>query len=412
MGFEAATTQDDSRYELFRFVDNDKHCCETLRTHLLGIQRPKSLVVEGDLSDDEVTDELIQDCKGKIDVLIGGPPCQSFSMIGPRSGYGRENKVKDDRDNLWLNYLKVVEGVNPKFLVLENVKGILSKKNDKGRKYIDMITDAFEGLSYDLTIGTDEKVRKYSVLNAADYGVPQRRERVFVIGNRIGAKNNIPTKTNSQDGNGKEKWVCLRDAIGDLPKVYPRITPTNASASELEKNVGIFSGEDTMTFDQTRVSRTESRLKLTSKQYFQFVRMENPQVLRYHVARPQQKSDIELFRLMKEGETAKDFSDRCPQQAKRLIHYDMSSFKDKYKKQAWNQPSSTIFAHLGKDGNRFIHPDSSQHRTFTVREAARIQSFPDFYLLEGPKSEKFRQIGNAVPPLLAKQIAETIAKEL
>ena len=96
----------------------------------------------------------------------------------------------------------------------------------------------------------------------------------------------------------------------------------------------------------------------------------------------------------------------------RLIKYDMSSFTDKYKKQSWDKPSSTIFAHLEKDGNRFIHPDSRQARTITPREAARIQSFPDWYEFEGPYSKKFRQIGNAVPPLLALRIAESVYSKL
>lgn len=111
---------------------------------------------------------------------------------------------------------------------------------------------------------------------------------------------------------------------------------------------------------------------------------------------------------MKQGETAKDFIERKPEIAKKLIKYDMSSFKDKYRKQSFGKPSTTIFAHLEKDGNRFIHP--TQARTYTPREAARIQSFPDDLIFEGPISKKFRQIGNAVPPLLAYNIALGVNK--
>jgi len=114
---------------------------------------------------------------------------------------------------------------------------------------------------------------------------------------------------------------------------------------------------------------------------------------------------------MRQGMTAEDIFEAESQRIRRLknlIKYDMNSFKDKYKKQKWSRPCSTIFAHLEKDGNRFIHPDSKQARTITPREAARIQSFPDWYEFEGPFTKKFRQIGNAIPPLLAKRIGESV----
>ena len=113
-----------------------------------------------------------------------------------------------------------------------------------------------------------------------------------------------------------------------------------------------------------------------------------------------------LFGLMQEGETAKDFAKRKPRQAKRLIKYKMNSFVDKYRKQRSDEPCTTIFAHLEKDGNRFIHP--WQARTITPKEAARIQSFPDNITFEGRQGNRFRQIGNAVPPLLSYNIAQTI----
>src|SRR3989338_9727159 len=140
------------------------------------------------------------------------------------------------------------------------------------------------------------------------------------------------------------------------------------------------------------------------KNFFQFVRP-NGCALYHHIARSQQLSDIMLYKGMKQGWTAKDVVEKGGM-LKQYIKYDMGSFKDKYRKQKWLEPSTTIFAHLEKDGNRFIHP--TQARTFTPREAARIQSFPDDFLFEGPISKKFRQIGNAVPPLLAYNISKQI----
>ena len=149
---------------------------------------------------------------------------------------------------------------------------------------------------------------------------------------------------------------------------------------------------------------------LSGNNFFSHIRPNGYSYIDHHIARAQQFSDIKLFSLMKEGETAGEFLDRCPKRGRKYIKYDMHSFLDKYRKQRWGYVSTTVFAHLEKDGNRFVHP--RQARTITPREAARIQSFPDDFVFAGPISKKFRQIGNAVPPLLSKAIGESILKIL
>ena len=148
----------------------------------------------------------------------------------------------------------------------------------------------------------------------------------------------------------------------------------------------------------------------SGKIYFSLIRPNGYPYIDHHVSRSHQLSDTRVYVLMKEGETAKKFLEREPMLAKKLIKYDMSTFDDKYRKQKWHEPCSTIFAHLQKDGNRFIHPE--QARTLTPREAARIQAFPDDIFFEGPYTKKFIQIGNAVPVWLSYSIAQSIYNSL
>lgn len=407
LGFEMASPEKNSSYEMIKCLDFDPFSCKTLRTHFRSEGQSEDIVIEGDITDQAIKNKLIREAKGKTDLIIGGPPCQSFSLIGPRSGYGiRRETTHDYRDTLWVEYIGMVESLNPKFILLENVKGILSKRDREGNRYIDKIIKGIEKLGYDLTIPSSKE--KYRVLNAADYGVPQTRERVFLIANRIGEENPESIKTDEFVIEGPRDWVTIQESIGDLPKIYPKITKTDLSpkkwARAKKHNQNTASGQDPFTYNKNIVQKKKS-----AQAYYSFVRTKQPKLIQHHVARPQQSSDIELFKLMLPGETAEEFIARSPRAAKRLIKYDMKSFCDKYRKQNWDFPSTTIFAHMSKDGNRFIHPDSTQHRTFSVREAARIQTFPDFYCFEGPNTAKYRQIGNSVPPLLAKAIAEKIA---
>jgi DNA (cytosine-5)-methyltransferase 1 len=407
-------------FELFRTVEVDKYACQTLRK-----KHGNEKVIEGDITKSIISKKIIDECKGKVDIIVGGVPCQSFSLIGPRSGFGKKiDKFKrDKRDNLYMHFRDIVKIIRPKIVVIENVKGILSKKDSKNNKIIDKIITDFESLGYNFN---NAKGDKWHVLNAADFGVPQKRERIILISIKkswkdikvpdIEPTHFDPSADNAEESisKGLKPYVSVYEAIGDLPRVNPKITFTDIDKNYKEKikvkNKKIISGNDKTKHNIARFRQHLKRIGSSGVEFFDFVRPNGYKYINHHTARSQQLSDIKLFRLMKQGETAKDFLKRMPKEAKKLIKYDMRSFKDKYRKQKADEPSTTVFAHLEKDGNRFIHP--SQARTYTPREAARIQSFPDDFIFEGPMSKKFGQIGNAVPPLLSYKIAKTIYSEL
>lgn len=407
-------------FELYRAVEFDKYACQTLRR-----RHGNEKVIEGDITKYKVAKRVVEECKEKVSVVVGGIPCQSFSLIGPRSGFGKKiEKFKNDkRDNLYEHFRDIVGEIKPKLIVIENVKGILSKKDSKNKKVIDKLITDFERLGY---VFKNEDGNKWNLLNAANFGVPQKRERVILIGiksswkkikvPKINQTHFDPSFGDSQKYTSKELLPCvsLYDAIGDLPSIQPKITFTGLNENQkreiIKKNKRIISGRETSDVDKKIFERHINKINNSGKEFLSFVHPDGYKYIHHHVARSQQLSDIELFQLMKQGETAKDVLDRLPHKAEKLIKYGMTSFKDKYRKQKYTAPSTTVFAHLEKDGNRFIHP--TQARTFTPREAARVQSFPDDFIFEGPINKKFKQIGNAVPPRLSFVIANTIFNNL
>jgi len=401
-------------FELYRAVEIDRYACQTLRKNF-----GEDKVIEGDITDGGIHRRIIRECKGKVSIIVGGIPCQSFSLIGPRSGFGRKmKKFRDDkRDRLYEEFMKIVGELKPNIVMIENVKGILSKRDSGGEKIIAKVVTRLEHLGYNLE---DENGNKHMVLNAADYGVPQRRERVVLIGIKKSWKNvkmpfiapthYDPRKSGSGEHNGLAPYVTVYEAIGDLPEVRPKITFTGIPGPEKAEitkiNSTMDSGGDVVSVNGEKFHQHVERISMSGKRFFEFVRPNGYKYIDHHVARSQQKSDIELFGSLMEGETAGEFMKRNPQLAKSLIKYDMSTFRDKYRRQKSNEPCTTVFAHLQKDGNRFIHP--WQTRTFTPREAARIQSFPDDFIFEGPMIKKFWQIGNAVPPLMALNMGKSV----
>jgi len=403
-------------FKLYRAVEIDKYACRTLRK-----RHGDSKVIEGDITNYKTSKRIVNECRGKVSIVVGGIPCQSFSLIGPRSGFGKkiEKFKNDERDNLYEHFMGIVGDIKPNIIVIENVKGILSKKDSNGKKIIDKLISDFEKIGYNFR---NENGEKWHLLNAANFGVPQKRERVILIGvKKSWKKINVPkiesthfdpSCVNKEEllSKGLKPYVSVYEAIGDLPKVNPKITPTGLSEIQKKeikkKNKRTRSGKDVIEFDKNRFQKHLSKISQSGIGFLNFVRPNGYKYIHHHTARSQQLSDIELFGLMKPGETAKDFIDKMPEKAKRLIKYNMLTFKDKYRKQSFGEPSTTVFAHLEKDGNRFIHP--KQARTYTPREAARIQSFPDDFTFEGTMTKKFRQIGNAVPPLMSYNIGKTI----
>lgn len=391
-------------FEVYKSVEIDKYACETLR-NLHGADK----VIEGDLTNKEIHKEVIASCKGKVSIVVGGIPCQSFSLIGARSGdKTRKDKFKQDaRDNLYQEYFSIVKEIKPKIIVIENVKGILSKKDKTGKKIIDTLISDFESIGYSFDYKDHDE--KYRLVNSADFGVPQKRERVIIIGiNKNWKDTSIPWierthKDPCEDFKELKNHVNLFDAIGNLPSIQSKITTTGLFGKKVEeinkKNTRINNGGELIVLKNEDIKSHLNKISESGKEFQKFVLSKDKKIIN-HIARNHQLSDIQLFKEMNQGETAGDFITRSPNKAQKLIKYKMHSFKDKYRKQSYKLPCTTVFAHLQKDGNRFIHP--TQARTISVREAARIQSFPDWIKFSGPLSQQYKQIGNAVPPLLSK----------
>jgi DNA (cytosine-5)-methyltransferase 1 len=326
--------------------------------------------------------------------------------------------------------VEIVNHYKPLFFVFENVKGISSKRNGDNSKYIDLIVGCFEKIGYRLDLENQQK--KYLLLNSAEYGVPQFRERFFIIGNKIGFKNPVPEKTHCIAEQavikGLKPFISVRAAIGDLPVVMPKITNTRNNDSCLNfneeqwiayinsENAKRSNGEDSMGYPWDSFLRHYAKSNEAEKQYLDFIKPRNKNaILTGHVARSHQLSDIKLYEGIPEGCSSAHIIDSGDPKLAGLagfIKYKMDSFRDKYKKMSWDNPSLTVFAHLQKDGNRFIHPDSRQARTITVREAARLQSFPDDYEFKATGNIRFKYIGNAVPPILSLAIAKAIYGKL
>jgi DNA (cytosine-5)-methyltransferase 1 len=309
--------------------------------------------------------------KGDIDVMVGGPPCQGYSVVGRvkiaslvqkgvwKLKNGTPRLIDDPRNLLYKEFIRLVSECLPKFFVMENVKGITSYKDGE---LMQDIKDEFENVGY---------LVDFRILDAAKFGVPQHRKRVIFIGNRLGMPNPFPSAHFLSDN-----FVTVWNAIRDLPTLREG------------------GGKEIMEYN-----------KATSHRYQEWARTDSHLVFN-HVARPHSKRDIDTFRHMRPGSKWKDL----PKECKDMYGYRDDIFNDKFKRLWKNKPSWTVTAHLCKDGYVYIHP--TQTRTITVREAARLQSFPDQFVFSGSKTSQFRQVGNAVPPLMAKAIGISIRNAL
>lgn len=283
---------------------------------------------------------------GKIDVIIGGPPCQGFSQKGQRK------TIHDKRNFLFKYYVKVVELVRPRYFVMENVPNLLTAENGYFRKEI---VELFNGMGYSLNTG---------ILNAADYGVPQNRRRAVIIGKRDGKAPPLPIKT--------EQRVTIWDAIGDL--------------AYLESGEG---------------QEEQQYADLPASDYAKSLRGDMC-VLHNHVATKHSKLALERLALIPPN---------CGKEVLPDEHLTKSIYSGTWSRMIKDDISVTITTRFDTPSSgRFTHP--YLNRAITVREAARIQSFPDSFVFTGTKSSQMKQVGNAVPPRLANAIATVIKKDM
>lgn len=316
-------------------------------------------------------DELIGD--QRLDIIIGGPPCQAYSVAGRiRDEHGMR---EDYRNYLFESYLKVVQHYKPKAFVFENVPGILSAKPGDGSvRIIGLIQKAFADAGYAVLSDLSK-----AIIDMSDYGVPQNRKRIIILGlskeiygDRV--DDIIKSFYFSYLPEYKvEIKATVRNAIGDLPKLLP-----------LDK-----------------ISSFEGR-KLSHS-------LPTP-MLNGHIPRFHSKRDIELFKML-EDDIASGRKEYISTETLKNLYTRLTgktSNVHKYYVLRWDEPSNLIPAHLYKDGLRHIHPDPNQARTITVREAARLQTFPDDYEFNCSQTDAFKMIGNAVPPLFAKKLANAV----
>ncbi len=381
--------------DMVAHVEMDKDACNTIRTRMIyhalkkkglireykkyllsrisiaelvakyGLQKEYDSVIQARIDKGNYA-ELINQVRERLgnhdlDIIIGGPPCQAYSHIGRSSD--KKRMRRDKRKFLYEYYIEFLKAFRPKVFVFENVPGLLSAG---GGIYLSKMRKLMREAGY----RTD-----YQVLNAADFGVPQDRKRIILIG--WNKKSGIDKYPNFESVN---RSYTAEDFLKDLPVLK--------------------SGDGESALEFKSRSSLLHRLGIIQQ---------NIPVLLGHVARPHTKQDLEIYRLaVKHKNKGKNIKyNELPERLK--THKNQTGFLDRFKVvDATAVTSHTVIAHISKDGHYYIHPDIRQNRSLTPREAARLQTFPDNFKFEGSRTSQFRQIGNAVPPMLSKIIAKTI----
>lgn len=325
-------------------IDHDKAAIKTFK-----LNHTNAKVICQDIRD--VTNEqILYTLKGKkVDAVIGGPPCQGLSLSGPR-------KLEDPRNQLYLSFIRVVKLLKPKYVLIENVPGLISLFKGKIK---DEIIHSLEELDYTVN---------FQILRASDYGVPQHRRRVFFVGILDGNKFEFPSVTHSEIKNlALKKMVSTFDALHDLPILDNTL------------------GEEIQDYSQCSSNEYQKLMRQGSKKIYN------------HIAARHSEKVIETIKLVPAGKNYKSLPDKLKNS--RNFNVAWTRFPD-------SSPSPTI------DTGHRHHFHYSANRVPTVRECARLQSFPDRFVFMGNKTEQFRQVGNAVPPLLAKIIAKKILEKI
>ncbi|MCD9186331.1 MAG: DNA cytosine methyltransferase [Pyrinomonadaceae bacterium] len=398
--------------------------------------------------------------KNKIWVLLGGPPCQAYSLVG-RSRMINTDKEKyetDPRHYLYKEYVQIIADHRPPIFIMENVKGLLSSKlNDKNAFEL-ILTDLGDPVTAVNTYGrkrskADKKVlykiypltrksglfanepRDY-LIEAENLGLPQKRHRVFLLGIRSDL-NITPDEIESLT----ETQTTVNDVICDLPQIRSGLSKNTdnivnwIAAIQSIKEQSWFGKKlpeksRSIWKEMRSVIKNISKLELEKgEEYFKSMTCEAKKFSDWftdkrlngvinHTSRSHIIEDLYRYlfaacfaKIIGRSPRLRDFpSELLPAHKSAIKGVKGELFADRFHVQLHNKPSSTIVSHISKDGHYFIHPDPNQCRSLTVREAARLQTFPDNYLFEGGRTNQYQQVGNAVPPLLAKQIAAVVYK--
>lgn len=300
-----------------------------------------------------------------VDGIIGGPPCQAYSTIGRARNASK--KSSDERIYLYKFYIHFLNKYQPKFFIFENVKGLLSFRDVDNEFLLPRMKKEFEEAGYSLG---------YEVLNTKNYGVPQSRERLIIFG-VMNEKKELIQEFFKNLKKYEENEVDVKTAFQGLPSLKAgevNNSYTNLSNDYVEQN-----------FLQ------DSKTPLTQ-----------------NIARPNNSNDLAIYKIVAEAKKNGKNIKYSELDSKLKTHKHTDKFLDRFKALSWNSPSHTVVAHISKDGHHYIHPDTKQNRSITVREAARLQGFPDNYYFLDSRTSAFTQIGNAVPPIFSKKMADAI----
>ncbi|MGN4715647.1 DNA cytosine methyltransferase [Bacillus cereus group sp. MYBK226-2] len=383
-------------FNIFAKIEKDKAACETLLTRMAyyNLKKNNKLDIYKDYIQGNITKEnMLSHCENininkvinqeinsdnlnniftavkellgeeKLDGIIGGPPCQAYSIVGRARNSSK--KDQDERIYLYQHYVEFLRYFKPKFFLFENVKGLLSFKDQNGELLLPKILESFSGIGYRVEVMT---------VNAAEYGVPQKRERVFIFG-----------------------YVMNYDGPSFIDKLEQLKSEVGITVNYLfEDLIKLKSGEEKNQYNQDVIVNEYLKESNIRKEW---------DVLTQHIARPNNERDLEIYKIIAEGkQQGKNITyEMLPVELQ--THNNKNSFLDRFKALDGEGVSHTIVAHIAKDGHHYIHPDVKQNRSITVREAARIQTFPDDFYFESSRTTAFQQIGNAVPPLLAEKLA-------
>ncbi|VEJ08122.1 two-component sensor [Campylobacter lari] len=353
-------------YNILMANDIDK---DALRTY--SFNHPEvnsSRIINGDIR--LISQNIHKYVKSQVDIIIGGPPCQSFSSAN------QQRVIDDPRNVLYKYFAKCVNNLKPKFIIMENVKGMLKVANQ--------VIEDFDKIGY---------MVKYRLYDATNFSVPQKRIRLIYIGinKEYARKQNLDVDIIMSDIENeiiKNRKFVLKDALDNIDSL---VCPDKKNQTETDDESG------------SKISINRHK----NNEYLNLINDSNICSFIYnHKARFQNETNLKIYSLLKQGE------DSTAETIKDIMPYSIRShiFKDKYFKLIENEPSRTITAHLKMDCHSHIHP--TQIRAITPREAARIQSFPDDYLFFGPYLKTYMQIGNAVPPLMSKVFAKVFKKYL
>lgn len=295
----------------------------------------------------------------KVHMIIGGPPCQAYSLVGRSRDPNRMEG--DTRNFLFRHYAKFLNRYKPMFFVFENVLGLMT-----AGKYLCEMRQLFKDIGYESAV---------DILNAEDYGVLQKRRRVIIIGRRGKKPFEFPKLDKIEN-----QWRVKKDLFSDLP-------PLKAGGKE---EITYYTGSIN---EYLKVSNIRNGNTFTTQ----------------HITRPHNERDLKIYSIVINKWINEKKRVKYTELPESLItHKNQSSFLDRFKVIDPQGHSHTMVAHIAKDGHYYIYPDIEQIRSISVREAARIQSFPDDYFFEGGRTAAFRQIGNAVPPLMAQALAKKL----